>query len=134
MSNGVDIDTGQVHDFGRGMRTQADSGFASAASRAAELHSHGVVFGAQLPGATILAAKTRYAQALEITDANLRAYKEAAVIFADVAEQIARDFGAVDLSSAAAQQTVDGLLRNAIVRANKALGVTAADGADGGWA
>jgi hypothetical protein len=134
MADGVKIDTGQVGDFGRGMRTQADTGFASAASRATDLHSHGVVFGAQLPGGAILAAKTRYAQALEMTDANLRAYREAAVIFAEVAEQIARDFSAVDLNSAAAQQKVDGLLRNAIVRANKALGVTTTDVAGGGWA
>jgi len=131
MPDGVQIDTAEVDDFGRGMRAQADKGFTSAASRGAELHSHGVVFGAQLPGGAILAAKTRYAQALENTDANLRAYKEAAVIFADVAEQIARDFSSADLGSAAAQQKVDGLLKDAIVRANEALGVT---GAGGGWA
>jgi hypothetical protein len=131
MPDGVQIDTGQVLDFGRGMRSQADVGFASAASRGAELHSHGVVFGAQLPGGAVLAAKTRYAQALEYMDANLRAYRQAAVIFAEVAEQIARDFSSADTGSAAAQQKVDGLLSNAIARADEALGAT---GTGGGWA
>ena len=134
MPDGVEIDTGQVDDFGRGMRSQADQGFASAASRAADLHSHGVVFGAQIPGGAVLAAKTRYAQALENIDANLRAHREAALIFAAVAEQIARDFGAADMTSAAAQQKVDGLLQNAIAGATKALGVTSTDQAGEGWA
>jgi hypothetical protein len=129
MADGVEIDTDQVDDFGRGMRSQADKGFASAAGRGADLHAHGVVFGAALPGEVILAAKTRYAQALENTDANLRAYKEAAVIFAEVAEQIARDFGSADMSSAGAQQKVESLMNGAITRANEALGVTG-----GGWA
>ncbi len=133
MADGVEIDTGEVDDFGRGMRAQADAGFSSAASRAAELHAHGVVFGARFPGGAVLDAKARYAQALEHTDANLRAYKEAAAIFAEVAEQIARDFSAVDLDSATAQEQVNGMLQNAIARANEALGTTAGQ-TGGGWA
>ncbi len=131
MADGVQIDTGQVNDFGKTIRSQADQGLTSTASRGTELHSHGVVFGTQLPGSTIVDAKNRYAQTLGNTDANLRTYQQAAIIFADVAEQIAHDFTSTDLSSEAGQRKVDDLLQNAISRANTALGVT---GNDGGWA
>lgn len=128
MADGVEIDTEQVDDFGRGMRAQAGEGFASAAKRGADLHSFGVVFGAGLPGEAILAAKTRYAQALENTDANLRAYEAAAEILAEVAEQVARDFSTADMSSVVAQRKVESLLSGAIDRANKVLGVTGGGG------
>ncbi len=131
MADGVQIDTGQVNNFGKTVRSQADQGFTSIAGRGTELHSHGVVFGAQLPGSTIVDAKSRYAKVLENTDANLRAHQQAAVIFAEVAEQIAHDFSSADLGSEAGQRKVDDLLQNAISRANTALGVT---GNDGGWA
>ncbi len=131
MADGVQIDTGQVNDFGKTIRSQADQGFTSTAGRGAELHSHGVVFGTQLPGSTIVDAKNRYALMLGNTDANLRAYQQAATIFAEVAEQIAHDFTSTDLGSEAGQQKIDDLLQNAICRANTALGVT---GNDGGWA
>ncbi|MDT4992530.1 MAG: hypothetical protein QOH97_2422 [Actinoplanes sp.] len=129
--DGVEIDTDQVHDFGQGMRAQVDQGFASAASRGAELHRHGVVFGAAIPGDVVLEVKNRYAQALENTDANLRAFREAATIFAQVAEQIARDFQSADLGSASAQNTVAALMADGITRANQVLGVT---GTAAGWA
>jgi len=133
MPDGVQIDADQVRDFGKRMRTQADSGLASAADRGTDLHRHGVVFGASIPGATVLDAKTRYAQALEATDANLRAYQRAAVIFAEVAEGIARDFTAADLSSADAQRRVEQLMQGAITRANAAMGGPD-DSVGGGWA
>ncbi len=131
MADGVQIDTGQVNDFGKSMHSQAGQGLTSAAGRGTELHSHGVVFGAQLPGSAILDAKNRYAKVLETTDANLRAYQQAAVIFADVAEQIAHNFSSTDLSSEAGQKKIDDLMQNAISRANAALGVT---DNSGGWA
>lgn len=122
MPDGVEIDTGQVSDFAQGMSREANGGFAAAADRGADLHQHGVVFGASIPGGTLLDAKTRYAQALANTDANLRAYQQAAGIFADVAERIARDFASADLASAGAQRQVEALLNTAIEEANAALG------------
>jgi len=121
MPDGVEVEIGQVGEFAKGLRLEAGSGFAAAAERGAELHRHGVVFGASIPGGTVLEVKNRYARALADTDANLRAYRQAADIFADVAEQIAREFASVDTASAAAQQRVDGLLKGAVARANAAL-------------
>ncbi|MEU4221418.1 hypothetical protein [Actinoplanes sp. NPDC026623] len=121
MPDSVEVDTGQVGEFAKGLRLEADSGFAAVAERAADLHRHGVVFGASIPGGTVLEVKNRYARALADTDANLRAYRRAAGIFADVAERIAREFASVDMASAQAQQRVDGLLQGAVARANAAL-------------
>ena len=117
MPDGVQIQTEQVSEFAQGLRAEADKGFASAANRGADLHQHGVVFGKSIPGDTVLDAKTRYAEALANTEANLRAYKQMAIIFADVAEQIARDFATVDMSSEAAQLRVKALLDGAIADA-----------------
>lgn len=121
MPDGVEVETGQVGEFAKGMRLEADSGFAAVAERGADLHRHGVVFGASIPGGTVLEVKNRYARALADTDANLRAYRRAADIFAEVAEQIVREFGSVDTASAEAQRRVDGLLQGAVARANAAL-------------
>ncbi|MEV8507946.1 hypothetical protein AB0368_24430 [Actinoplanes sp. NPDC051475] len=119
MPDGIQIDTEQVGEFAQGMRAEADKGFASAADRGADLHQHGVVFGARIPGDTVLDAKRRYAEALANTDANLRAYKQMAMIFADVAEKIAKEFATADISSEAAQRRIDALLQGAVVEAGE---------------
>ena len=119
--NGVEIDTGQVDEYAKGLRSEADSGFSQAATRGRDLHQHGVVFGARLPGDVILQAKNRYARALENTELNLREYQRAAEILANVAEQIARDFAKADRSSVEAQRRVADLLNNAIIEANREL-------------
>ena len=118
MPDGVEIDTGQVDDFAKGMRSEAATGFSQAAARGSDLHAHGVVFGASITTSDAVSqAKARYAAALENTDANLRAYRQAAEIFADVAESVARDFASVDRSSAQAHARVDKLLGDAIAKA-----------------
>lgn len=119
MPDGIQIDTEQVGEFAQGMRAEADKGFTSAADRGADLHQHGVVFGARIPGDTVLDAKRRYAEALANTDANLRAYKQMAMIFADVAEKIAKEFATADMASEAAQRRVNDLLDAAIVDADR---------------
>ncbi|MET8154285.1 hypothetical protein ACIBSW_34900 [Actinoplanes sp. NPDC049668] len=121
MPDGVAVETPRVGEFAKSLRLEADSGFAAAAERGADLHRHGVVFGAGIPGGTVLDVKNRYARALANTDANLRAYRKAAVVFADVAERIAREFAAADLASERAQGRVDRLLRGAVAEANAAL-------------
>ncbi|MGA5303768.1 hypothetical protein ACPCHT_27855 [Nucisporomicrobium flavum] len=118
MPDGVQIQTDQVNEVAQGLRADADKGFASAANRGAALHAHGVVFGRSIPGDTVLNAKTRYAEALANTEANLREYRRMAVIFAEVAEQIARDFAHVDMTSEAAQLRVMALLDEAIASAD----------------
>jgi hypothetical protein len=129
VSDGVRINTDKVGDVGRGLRTDADGGFAAAADRGATLHQHGVEFGARLtPSAAVTEAKDRYAQALANTEANLRAHHLAAGVLADAAEQIARLFASSDMTSAQAQRKVQDLIDGAVRAANAATGATT-DGA-----
>jgi hypothetical protein len=111
----VRIDTDAVGDVARGIRAEADSGFAASADRGTTLHRQGVDFGARLtPSATVTEAKQRYALALANTEANLRAYRAAARALADAAEQIAQLFASSDLSSAQAQRRVHDLIDRAV--------------------
>jgi len=127
--DGLLIDTNGVGEVGRGLRAEADSGFAATADRGASLHRHGVEFGARItPSGVVTEAKQRYAQALANTEANLRAYHVAAGVLADAAEEIARLFAVSDLSSAQAQRKVQDLIDDAVRTANEAGGGTA-DGA-----
>ena len=128
MADGVEIDTGQVGDFAKGMRSEADSGFSQAANRGTRLHSHGVPFGANITMSDIVQqAKGRYAVALANTEANLRAYQQAAEIFASVAESIAREFKNADQNSAETNLRVNAMMDAAIAEANKIIA-----GAQGG--
>ncbi|MFG1609969.1 hypothetical protein [Actinoplanes sp. NPDC049265] len=120
MADGVEIDTGQVGDFAKGMRSEAVTGFSQAANRGTRLHAHGVPFGAQIEGSLIVQqAKGRYAVAVANTEANLRAYQEAAELFAGVAEGIAREFKASDQTSAEAAGRVSAMMNDAIAKANE---------------
>jgi hypothetical protein len=121
MAGGVSIDTGGVDDFGKNLRKDTDGGFASAATRAQDLHAHGVPFGTQIHHGPIAAAKDKYVAALQNTEANLRMYPQAAAVLAAVAEQIAHDFAHADLGSAAVQQRIDNLIGGAIAQAQTAL-------------
>jgi hypothetical protein len=117
MSDGVQIQTDQVTDFGKGLRQDADGGFASAADRGADLHRQGVALGSQINAGPIMGVKQKYAEALANTDANLRLYPLAAGVLADVAEQIARRFAHADLNSAVTQQQIRTLLDGALTKA-----------------
>ncbi|GAA2561451.1 hypothetical protein GCM10010435_36480 [Winogradskya consettensis] len=110
MPDGVQIRTDQVTDFATGIRADAADGFRSAASRAAALHHHGVVFATAIPGDATLLAKQRYAQVLENTEANLREFRRAAALFAEAAEQIAQGFATADLTTDQAQKQIESLL------------------------
>jgi hypothetical protein len=123
MPDGVQIDAGKVGDVGRGLRHEADAGFAATAQRGTSLHGHGVEFGARLtPSGVVTEAKNRYAQALAHTEANLRAYQVAAGVLADAAEEISRLFAASDLSAEEAQRKVQDLIDNAVRAADAAVG------------
>lgn len=121
MPDGVEIDTDKVGDVGRGLRKEADGGFATAADRGAGLHEHGVEFGARItPSAVVTDAKNRYAKALADTEANLRAHQMAAGVLADAAEEIARLFATTDMTSAQAQAQVQDLIDEAVIAAQTA--------------
>lgn len=123
MSDEVRIDTDEVGEVGRGLRGDADGVFADAAARGTALHGHGVEFGAGVtPSAIIKDAQQKYATALENTEANLRAYKVAAGVLADAAEEIARMFKSTDMNSDAALKKVQNLINESVLNANKALG------------
>jgi hypothetical protein len=117
MSDGVQIQTDQVSDFGKGLRQDAGGGFASAADRGADLHRQGVALGSQINAGPIMAVKQKYAEALASTDANLRLYPLAAGVLADVAEEIARRFAHADTNSAVTQQEIRSLLDGALTKA-----------------
>lgn len=117
MSDGVQIQTDQVGEFGQGLRHEAAAGFASAADRGAGLHRQGVALGSQINDGPILEVKRRYAEALANTDANLRLYPLAAGVLADVAEEIARRFAHADRHSAVTQQEIRSLLDGALGQA-----------------
>jgi hypothetical protein len=117
MSDGVQIQTDQVTDFGHGLRQDADGGFATAAHRGADLHRQGVALGSQINAGPIMAVKQQYAEALANTDANLRLYPLAAGVLADVAEEIARRFTHADQNSAVTQQEIRSLLDGALTKA-----------------
>ena len=123
--DGVQINTSEVEDFAKQVRKQANGQFEFGAQRGKDLHSHGVVFGANFPGGVIFAAKQKYAKALEHLDANLRTYQAGAQIFAEVAERIACDFANVDMASAQAQKQVEGLMNDAVLRVNAVPGMGA---------
>ena len=119
MADGVRIDTDGVNEFGRGLRTEADSGFADVAGRGVSLHGHGVEFGARMtPSAIVTDAKKRYAEALANTEANLRAHQTAAAVLADAAEEIARMFKTQDMSSEQAMKKVNDLIDEAAAAVN----------------
>ncbi|RZU48668.1 hypothetical protein EV385_0386 [Krasilnikovia cinnamomea] len=125
MPDGVQIDTDGVGDVAHGMRGQANGGFAEAAQRGTALHRHGVEFGARItPSSVVTEAKTRYAQALENTEANLRAYRLAAGVLAEAADEIARMFASSDMSSAAAQRKIQDVIAGAVRMANVAIDPT----------
>jgi hypothetical protein len=117
----VQIQTDQVGDFGHGLRKDADSGFAAAAGRGADLHRQGVGLGAQINAGPIMEVKQKYAAALAATDANLRVYPVAAGILADVAEEVARRFAHADMTSAVTQQEIQTMLSGAITHAQSLL-------------
>jgi hypothetical protein len=120
--DGVQIDTDGVDVVARGMRTQADGGFAAVADRGSELHRHGVEFGRRITASSVVTeAKQRYAQALENTEANLRAYHTAAGVLATAADEIAKMFATADMSSAQAQRKVQELIDGAAQAANAAM-------------
>ncbi|GIE93294.1 hypothetical protein [Paractinoplanes rishiriensis] len=101
MSDGMRIDTERVGDVGRGLRIEANTGFADAADRGKILHGHGVEFGARLGSSSVVVeAQQRYASALANTEANLRAYHLAAGALATAAEEIARLFATADADAA----------------------------------
>lgn len=114
MPDGVQIDTDEVNGFANQVRGEAAGGLTAAMHRGRDLHRHGVVFGANFAGGSVLAAKTRYAEALSGIEANLRAYVEAARVFADAAERIATEFAGADAASADAQRKVEQLLNGAV--------------------
>ena len=121
MGDGVQIQTDQVGDFGKGLRKDADGTFAAAAGRSADLHRQGVGLGNQINAGPIMQVKQKYADALAATDANLRVYPVAAGILADVAEEVARRFAHADLNAAVTQQEIQTMLNGAITQAQSAV-------------
>jgi glucose-6-phosphate-specific signal transduction histidine kinase len=113
MPEGIQIDTDEVDHFGRDMSRQSSGGFAHAATRGTSLHGHGVMFATSLTSPVFDEARRRYQEALQNTEANLRAYQTAAQVLAEAAEGIAKEFARADLDAEAAQTRIDAIVTNA---------------------
>ncbi|MEV6629502.1 hypothetical protein AB0M54_01970 [Actinoplanes sp. NPDC051470] len=114
----INVETGELNNFAKDVRFEADEVFRPAVSRAATTLS-GVNFGQKNASGAVHAAKTRYSQAMSTHIRNLNAYVEAAGIMAAAAEIVAREFDAVDANNAEAAARVNAMLRSATDEAHR---------------
>lgn len=116
----INVETGELNNFAREVRHHAGNVLEPAVAEASRPMASGVAFGVKNVSGAVLAAKTRYAQSLDLTQANLEQFVEAAKILAAAAEKVAADFDAVDLRSAEAVDRVNHLLYTAAKEAEAA--------------
>jgi hypothetical protein len=114
----INVETGELNNFAKDVRFEADEVFRPAVSRAAVSLS-GINFGQKNASGAVHAAKTRYSQAMSAHVRNLNAYVEAAGIMAAAAEIVAREFDAVDANNAEAAARVNAMLRSATDEAHR---------------
>lgn len=114
----IDVETGELNNFAKDVRFEADEVFQPAVSRATTSLS-GINFGQKNASGAVHAAKTRYGQAMSAHLANLNAYVEAAQIMAAAAELVAKEFDAVDQHNADAAARVNAMLRTATDEARR---------------
>lgn len=114
----IKVETGELTNFAKDVRFEADEVFRPAVSRAAVSLS-GINFGQKNASGAVHAAKTRYSQAMSAHVRNLNAYVEAAGIMAAAAELVAREFDAVDANNAEAAARVNAMLRTATDEAHR---------------
>ncbi|GLY95749.1 hypothetical protein [Actinoplanes sp. NBRC 103695] len=114
----INVETGELNNFAKDVRFEADEVFRPAVSRAAVSLS-GINFGQKNASGAVHAAKTRYSQAMSAHVRNLNAYVEAAGIMAAAAELVAKEFDAVDANNAEAAARVNAMLRSATDEAHR---------------
>jgi uncharacterized protein YukE len=116
----INVETGELRRFAKDVDFDADEVRQPAVGRATMPLQDGVCFGVKNAGGAVHAAKTRYADSLSASTANLNEFINAAKILAAAAEKVAADFDAVDARSADASARVNGILRAATDEARAA--------------
>jgi hypothetical protein len=126
----INVETGGLRSFAEDMRFEADEVLNPAVTNVKAALGDGVLFGANNTSGAVLAAKQQYANALASSQANLTEFIAAAKIFAAAAEQVAKEFDAVDTRSEDAVNRVNGILYGATqqLRAEEAAAAAARTG------
>ena len=109
----INVETGELKRFAKDVGFETDEVMQPAVGRATMPLQDGVTFGAKNVSGAVHAAKARYAQSLSASVGNLTEFLNAARIMATAAEQVAKDFDAVDVRSAEGSDRVLGILRAA---------------------
>ena len=116
----INVETGELKRFAEDVGFETDEVMQPAVGRATLPLQDGVKFGANNASGVVHAAKTRYAQSLSATMANLTEFINAAKIMATAAEKVAQDFDAVDVRSAEGSARVNSILQTATDQARAA--------------
>jgi hypothetical protein len=97
MSDGsIQMETGGLSKFAGDVRFYAEEIDPLDVERSKQSFSAGITFGTKNASLAVLDTKRKYAEALANSLVNLTRFVEAARILAEAAEQVARDFRAVD--------------------------------------
>ena len=121
MSDGsMDVETGGLTEFAGDVRFYAEQVDPVDVDRSRQSFSAGITFGTTNASEAVLAAKENYAKALANSLTNLTRFVEAARILAEAAEQVAKDFRAVDDESAHGIDNINHLLTTATRQAQGA--------------
>jgi hypothetical protein len=116
----INVETGELKRFAKDVGFETDEVMQPAVGRATTPLQDGVMFGAKNASGAVHAAKTRYAQSLSASMANLTEFINAAKVMATAAEQVAKDFDAVDVRSAEGSARVNSILKTATDQARAA--------------
>ncbi|HET9517730.1 MAG TPA: hypothetical protein VFO77_08405 [Actinoplanes sp.] len=112
MAGGVRIDPDGVAGFADQVH-KAGGGYEAGALKARDALDHQMPFGASNASVTLLAAKERYVEALNVAMDNLKAYADMTSVLVHAAQRVATEFSGADARSAANIARVNEILSGA---------------------
>jgi len=107
----IRVETGELKRFATDVGFETDEVMQPAVVRATMPLQDGVTFGTKNASGAVHAAKIQYAESLTASMSNLTEFINAARIMAAAAEQVAKNFDAVDARSGAGSARVMSILR-----------------------
>lgn len=113
----INVETGGLSEFAGDVRFYAEQIDPLDVDRSKQSFSAGITFGTTNASLAVLGAKRNYAEALANSLENLTRFVEAARILAEAAEEVARDFQAVDDQSERSINNINYILTVATDRA-----------------
>jgi hypothetical protein len=116
----IHVETGGLTEFAGDVRFYAEEVDPLDVDRSKQSFSAGITFGTKNASLAVLATKQDYAEALTNSLVNLTRFVEAARILAEAAEQVAKDFRAVDDQSERSINTINHVLTTATDQARVA--------------